>query len=87
MKLNVELVFTEMGDYYVAVPVGDNKKNMVIRLNKTGMDICKYLAEGLSEEEIIQTIMEKYEVSDEKIVENSVEKVIKQLKSEKLLEG
>ena len=84
MKLNTELVFAEMGDGFVAVPVGESARHIVIRFNKTGAEICKAITEGLSKEAIASKLISEYEI-DEETALNAVENVLLKLKEEGLL--
>ncbi len=86
MKLNTELVFAEMGEGFVAVPVGNDAKHIVIRLNSTGAEICRAIADGYSEEDIAAMLLKEYDDIDEKTAADAVQKVIAILKEKGLLE-
>lgn len=57
-----EIVITELGDEYVAVPVGNNptKFKGILKTNKTGKEIIEGLMADKSKEEIASYLVEKY---------------------------
>ena len=85
MTINSNLVFAEMGDGFVAVPVGDAAKRIVIRLNKTGKDICNALVDGLTTDEIVRSILNEYEGVDEETARKGVESVVSKLRDAGLI--
>ncbi len=53
MKVKKELVFQTLGDEIVIVPVGEAAEALhgVLRVNRTGADIIRYLADGMDEDD------------------------------------
>ena len=86
MEFKLKLVFAEMGDEYVAVPVGSDAEHFVVRLNKTGRDICEDLAKGMNEAEIVEKLVNQYEDVNREKAEQAVKSVISKLQAEGLLE-
>ncbi len=86
MKLKTELVFAEMGDGIVAVPVGNDARRIVVRLNETGADICKDIIDGYTEEQIAARLLAKYSDIDESKAHDAVRSVIDKLVREDLLQ-
>lgn len=78
---------TVMGET-VAVPVGETSEKFhgMIKLNQTGADIWKGVAEGLSEEEIAKSLMEKYDGVDYETALRGTQKIINMMKDEGIIE-
>ncbi len=85
MKINTNLVFAEMGDGFVAVPVGDAAKRIVIRLNKTGKEICSALVDGLTPDQVVNNILNEYDGVDEETARRGVESVVSKLRDAGLI--
>jgi len=88
MKIKEGMVLSQVGDEYVAVPVGEQYKNFygVVQLNHTGAVVWKGLESGLSREEIADDILNKFsEVNKERALA-SVDHVIQVLTDEGFLE-
>lgn len=86
MKIRDGLVLKKISDMYVVVPTGDTLKDFsgVIRLNETGKDIYELLVQGKNEEEIVNELLNIYEV-DTETLKKSVSESIKYLKDNKVL--
>ncbi len=80
MKIADGFVIREIMGQAVAVPTGQASESFsgMIKLNETGKEVWNGVAEGLSEEEIVERIVEKYEVSAED-AKQGVSKFLKQM--------
>ena len=83
-----DVVITEIAGEYVAVPIGDSAKEFkgIIRLNKTGKDILEGLLSGLSEDQIAEMILNKYDITDRNTVFEYIDEIKMKLKAEALIE-
>ena len=88
MKLKDGFVLREVMGQTIAVPVGENSKNFhgMIKLNETGADIWRGVADGLSEEEIAKAIVEKYSEVDMEEALSATKNLITQMKDAGILE-
>lgn len=89
MKLIDNIVFTQVADEYIAVPVGDatHKFMGVIRLNKTGKDILEALAVGKDEETIANNLLDKYDGVDKKTAMDCINEIVKRLDEAGLIDN
>jgi hypothetical protein len=64
MKLKYHFVFQPIGDIYMGVPVGDSAKlfHGMMQLNEVGYDIVSLMTEEISREEIVDKILEMYDI-------------------------
>ena len=83
MKLTYDMIITEIGDDYAAVPTGAaaDAFHGIIRLNETGRDIWNGIAEGLSEEEIAERLVELYDGVDKDTARACTEETVKKLRA------
>ena len=67
LKLDKEYVLRQIGDDYVIVPVGKAALdfNGMITVNETGAFLWEQLVEGTNKEELLRTMLETYEVTQE----------------------
>ena len=67
LKLDKEYVLRQIGDDYIIVPVGETvlSFNGMITVNETGAFLWEQLVEGINKEELLQTMVETYEVTQE----------------------
>ena len=67
LKLDKEYVLRQIGDDYVIVPVGKAAMgfNGMITVNETGAFLWEQLVEGTNKEELLRTMLETYEVTQE----------------------
>ena len=88
MNLKEGYVLRTVMGQTVVVPIGENSKkfNGMIKLNKTGTDIWNGVADGLSEEEIAEKLMEKYDGVDMETALRSTRKIIAQMKDAGIIE-
>ena len=77
MKLKNRFEIVDMGDVFVAVPVDDNadKLHGVVKLNQTGVEIFDLLKSGVTEDQIVSSIVTRYE-DDRSIIQVYVKKFI-----------
>ena len=80
MKLKPEFLTHEMNGEHLTVPVGRGSFSGVVKSNKTAGFIIEQMKNEISEERIVQALLDKYEVSSE-TAENDVKKVIAILRS------
>lgn len=71
----------------MAVAVGDDARryNNVINLNETGKEIVELLQQETTIDAIVAALSQKYE-GEESVIRASVEKIVKKLTEEGLLE-
>lgn len=88
MKLKSGIVIEKTGDEYVAVATGEAAKsfNGIIRNNKTANYIFEQLKEDKTEEELVDALLEHYEVSREK-AQTDVAALIAKLREAGLIDG
>ena len=81
------MVLTPMGEGWVAVPTGEASVVLrgFVRLNTTAKLVWEGIDEGLTEQELAQRLMERYEVDEAKAVQ-SVARVLGKLRAAKLVE-
>jgi hypothetical protein len=81
MKMQEGFVMREVAGQYVVVAVGEASKTFhgMIKLNSTGKDIWEGLEKGLTEEEIVGVLVEKYDVQNSD-VKNDVQEFLKQMR-------
>lgn len=73
MRIKNGFVLREVAGQTMVIATGEASKDFhgMIKLNGTGKEIWLGLQEGLSEEEIVLRIREKYEVDVEKATEDT----------------
>lgn len=86
MKLKYNFVTMDMDGQLVAVPVGDTAGEVhgMIRMNKTASVILSLLKDDMTEEEIVDSLLERFDVSKE-ILTIEVHKLIVHLQNEGLV--
>ncbi len=82
MKLKNGVVMEKAGDGYIAVATGESSKlfNGFIRNNKTADFIFRQLTEDKTERQLVEAILERYDVDEETAtgdVRNIIEKIRK----------
>lgn len=87
MKIKEGFVLRKMGGQPVVVSVGAASKvfNGMIKLNETGEILWQKIANGASEEELVQVLLKKYSVSEE-VARNDVKDFIDTLKKPGIIE-
>ena len=87
MKLKYKFELVDMGEDFIAVPIGENASNLsgVVRLNKSGAEVFTLLREEISESEIVKKIEGKYEDTPE-VISHYIATLIATLRSDGLIE-
>lgn len=67
LKLDKEYVLRQIGDDYVIVPVGKAALgfNGMLTVNETGAFLWEELVKGTNKGELLRTLMDNYEVTQE----------------------
>ena len=67
MKVKGGFILRKIGSKYMAVPVGERTRDVhgMVALNETGAFIWQLLEEDRTEEEVIEKILEEYDVDRE----------------------
>lgn len=78
MRLKYTFEVTKLGDYTIAVPVGNNVEGYsgVIRLNETAAFILDLLKEETSVEAVVEAMEKEYD-APRNVVEAEVKKFVK----------
>lgn len=65
MRLHCDIEMVDLGDEYIAVPMGNDasKTSGVIRLNRTGYEIMKLFINGVSEDDATDYLNDIYDNS------------------------
>ena len=86
MKINGEFILREVVDEYVLIAVGDTalKFNGIIGLNPVSACIWKNLQEEKSREELLEAILDEFEVTREE-AEKDMDEFLDQLREKELL--
>ncbi|MEE1196678.1 MAG: PqqD family protein [Lachnospiraceae bacterium] len=86
MKIEKEFILREIAGDYVIVPTGKTalEFNGLITVNELGAFIWKKLQQDVTEDELIQDILEEYEV-DEETARHDVEEFLNKLTECKIL--
>lgn len=81
IKLKDNFVLREVAGSFIAVAVGQRAKefNGVIKLNSTSAFLWKLLEKGATETELVDAILNEYEV-DRETAEKDVNKILNDLK-------
>jgi len=80
MILKYKLDFKQMGSIFMGVPYGENAPKLFIRLNETGKEIVKMLEKETTYDEIIQSLLDEYEV-DVKTASESLDELLAELRA------
>lgn len=86
MKLKYDFVINEIAGQKVAVAVGQNGTNSILKINDTGAYILELLKNDISVQEIFSAIEKDFEVEDKQQMEKSVLSFIEKLKDADFLE-
>lgn len=89
MKIKKEFVVREVADNIVMVPTGRlmNEYSKMFKLNEVGKFIVELLQKNdIDEKEIVQKILEEYEIDEEKAMEDT-KNFIKELKENDMLDN
>lgn len=87
MKTNKDLVLRKLGKKYVVIATGElsNKFHAMIRLNETGATIFNLLKEDTTKEELLNKLLEEYQVEKE-VLESDIDTLLNTLESNGLLD-
>ena len=86
MQINKDFTIQKVGSSYVAVPVGETSKHFhgMVRLNETGAFLWNKMAEkDCTEEELVEAILEEYEIDRETAMED-VHRIVAQLRENRI---
>ena len=86
MQLKEGYVLREVAGNYIVVAVGDAVKNFngIINLNESAAFLWKLLLEDVTEEQLVERLLEEYEVERE-MAEKDVKAFLDKLTNAKLL--
>ena len=87
MKIKQGFILRKVMDNYVVVAVGEASKSFrgMIKLNETAADVWKMIEKGIDEDGIRAAMLEKYQVSEERLSED-IKSILSQLASQGFLE-
>lgn len=87
MKIKEGFLLRNVAGNNVVVPVGQATLNFngMMSLNDTGAFIFGKMIDGISREELIQSVMDEYEI-DEQLATTDVDNFIKKVEGEDLFE-
>ena len=88
MKIKEGMILSEIGDAYVAVPVGKSAEEFhgLVRLNESAAEIWKKIEAGMTTEEIVAELVKDYNNLDPADAKEAVNSVIVPLITAGLLE-
>lgn len=86
MKIEKEYVLREIAGDYIIIPVGESaqENNGLITINEAGMFLWNRMKEECTEDQLIQDMLEEYEV-DEETARQDVQEFIECMKYYKIL--
>ncbi len=87
MKIKDGFVIRKVMGSHVVIALGEASRDFhgMIKLNDTAAEIWGYISEGKNIDEIVVSMLEKYEIGEEKLRED-VEKVISTLSEQGFIE-
>lgn len=87
MKLKKGFIMRELAGRYVVLPVGGDPDGFqgMIQMNKTGAFLWETLSTERTKEELVQLVLEKYNV-DEETAEADVDVFVKNLSEKGIIE-
>lgn len=79
MKIKKGFVLRKVAGQAMVIATGEASKDFhgMVKLNDTGCEIWQGLTEGLTEEEIVKKLTEKYEVEEEKAASDVAAIIVK----------
>ena len=86
MRVKKDIVLREIAGEYILVPTGEGAVNMlrIMSLNDCGVLLWKLLAEEKTERELVDAVLEEYEI-DAATAEQDVKEYLSQLAEADLL--
>ena len=87
MKVKKGYVLREVADQFVVVPTGEEALNLkgMLTLNKSGKMLWEMLLNETTEENLVQALLSKYQVSEETAL-TDVREFINILRNKKIIE-
>ncbi len=87
MKIKEDFLLRKVADSYVVVPVNSMSLdfNGIINLNETGAFLFELLQKGAEKQDLLDRMLEEYEVAPEK-AEIDIDNFIKKVKEADILE-
>ena len=87
MKIKEGFILREVADSYLVVAVGDAVKtfNGIINLNQTGAFMWKCIQKGYSEQQLVNALLDEYDVTEE-LARNDANEFISKLVNAGLIE-
>ena len=87
MKLKYTFTVMELDDQIMAIPIGEGADELhgVVKLNDTAAAIFNKLSEETSEDEIVKSLLEEYDISEDEL-KNFVHEYVSELSEAGLLE-
>ena len=87
MKIKEDFILRKVADSYVVVPVNNLSLdfNGIINLNETGAFLFKIMQDGADRAELIEKMLEEYDVSDE-VAKKDIDLFIQKVKDADILE-
>ncbi|MBQ2643284.1 MAG: PqqD family protein [Eubacterium sp.] len=87
MKIKEGFILRNVADNYVVVPIGEATVdfNGMMSLNETGAFLFGKLIEGIEKDELVEALMEEYDVDQER-AEKDVTAFIEKVENEDLFE-
>ena len=87
MRIKDDFVLKDMGDFTVVIAVGESLKkfNCMITLNESGKILWEKLEKGCEEQELVNALLEVYDV-DEKTAKKHVKEFVKKMKDASVIE-
>ena len=88
MKLKSGIVMEKTGDEYIVVATGEAAKSLngIIRNNKTANFVFEQLKEDKTEKELVDALLERYDVSREK-AQADVKALVAKIREAGLIDG
>lgn len=87
MKVNKNFVVRQIADEYIIVPIGEAVINFngMVTVNEVGKFIWQQLYEDLAQDELLQRIIQEYDI-DEQTAAEDMEEFLEKLKQGGLLQ-
>lgn len=86
MRLKYDFVIQEVAGSFIAVAIGTGSENFkgMIRLNNTAKHIFEFIQQGKNPQEIVQSILENFEVTEQQ-AQKATDDFLSQLQKSGLL--
>ncbi len=79
MKLNKDFIYRKVGSDSVLVPVGSSSFSGMVKGNATTGELIECLKEDMTEEQMVDRLVEKYDAPRD-VIANDVAKVLAKLR-------